>query len=125
MNSYQEVIYVSLLLLGILATFVTAGLLLWLMPAQAVAWASLAVCALVMWAVGLADDRWKLGARVRLVIQAALALIMVYGGGVVLTDLGDPFLLGTVTLGVPARRIALRLDWLFGRIDEFPVPEAP
>ena len=32
---------------------------------------------------------------------------------------------GTVTLGVPARRIALRLDWLFGRIDEFPVPEAP
>ena len=30
MNSYQEVIYVSLLLLGILATFVTAGLLLWL-----------------------------------------------------------------------------------------------
>ena len=30
MNPYQEVIYVSLLLLGILATFITAGLLLWL-----------------------------------------------------------------------------------------------
>lgn len=88
---------------GVLAALLlAAGLLLWLMPAQAVAWASLAVCALVMWAVGLADDRWKLGARVRLVIQAALALIMVYGGGVVLTDLGDPFLLGTVTLGVIA-----------------------
>lgn len=32
---------------------------------------------------------------------------------------------GTVTLGIPSRRVALRLDWLFGHIDEFPVPEAP
>lgn len=32
---------------------------------------------------------------------------------------------GTVTLGIPSRRVALRLDWLFGRIDEYPVSEAP
>jgi len=32
---------------------------------------------------------------------------------------------GTVTLGIPTRRVALRLDWLFGRIDEYPVPETP
>lgn len=88
---------------GVLAALLlAAGLLLWLMPAQALAWASLAVCALVMWAVGLADDRWKLSARVRLVVQAALAVIMVYGGGVVLTDLGNPFFLGIVTLGAIA-----------------------
>lgn len=88
---------------GVLAALLSvAGLLLWMLPAQSLAWISLAVCALVMWAVGLADDRWQLSARIRLVIQAGLALVMVYGGGVVLTDLGNPFFLGAVSLGVIA-----------------------
>lgn len=88
---------------GVLAALLLAvGMLLWLLPAQSLAWASLAVCALVMWGVGLADDRWKLSARIRLVIQAGLALLMVYGGGIVLVDLGDPLLIGALSLGMIA-----------------------
>ncbi|CAM5353499.1 MraY family glycosyltransferase [Thauera mechernichensis] len=88
---------------GVLAALLLAvGMLLWLLPAQSLAWASLAVCALVMWGVGLADDRWKLSARIRLVIQAGLALLMVYGGGIVLVNLGDPLLIGALSLGIIA-----------------------
>ncbi|MCB1134529.1 MAG: undecaprenyl/decaprenyl-phosphate alpha-N-acetylglucosaminyl 1-phosphate transferase, partial [Verrucomicrobiae bacterium] len=38
----------------------------------------------------------------RLVIQAGLALLMVYGGGVVLADVGDAFFVGALTMGFAA-----------------------
>lgn len=88
---------------GVLAALLGAvGMLLWHDPAHATAWFSLAFCGVVMFAVGLADDRWKLSARIRLVIQAGLALIMVYGGGVVLADIGDAFFTGAITMGFAA-----------------------
>lgn len=39
-------------------------------------------------AVGVVDDRYELSPLARFAVQIAAALIMVYGGGVVLTDLG-------------------------------------
>jgi undecaprenyl-phosphate alpha-N-acetylglucosaminyl 1-phosphatetransferase len=68
--------------------------------------ASLAVCGGSMFLVGLADDRWQLSFRLRLVIQAGAALVMIFGGGVLLSDLGDillpgmPILLGLLAVPV-------------------------
>lgn len=87
-------VFVSLLL----AAF---GLLV-LYPEQWLAWASLATCAVVMFGVGLADDCWQLSAKIRLVVQAGLALVMVFGAGVVLQDLGNLFFMGPVLLGLLA-----------------------
>ena len=70
---------------GVLAALLVAVGTLWVIyPGQRTAWLSLVFCGVVMFGVGLADDRWKLSARIRLVIQAGLALVMVFGGGVVL-----------------------------------------
>ncbi len=71
-------------------------------PEQGVAWLSLLVCSVVMFLVGLADDRWKLSFRIRLVVQAALAFLMVYGGGVSLTSLGNLVFTGDISLGTLA-----------------------
>ncbi|GAB1458693.1 hypothetical protein MASR2M50_04670 [Thauera sp.] len=88
---------------GVLAALLVAVALLILeYPDRLVAWLSLLVCGVVMFGVGLADDRWKLSARIRLVIQAGLALLMVYGGGVVLADVGDAFFVGALTMGFAA-----------------------
>ena len=88
---------------GVLAALLVAvALLILAYPDKLVAWLSLLVCGVVMFGVGLADDRWKLSARIRLVIQAGLALLMVYGGGVVLADVGDAFFVGALTMGFAA-----------------------
>ena len=88
---------------GVLAALLVAvALLILAYPEKLGAWLSLLVCGVVMFAVGLADDRWKLSARIRLVIQAGLALLMVYGGGVVLADIGDAFFVGAITMGFAA-----------------------
>ncbi|ENO85872.1 MraY family glycosyltransferase [Thauera linaloolentis] len=86
----------------LVALFVAVSALSTQYPGQRVAWASLLVCGGVMFLVGLADDRWKLGFRIRLVVQALLALLMVYGGGVALTDLGNMLFTGNVSLGMLA-----------------------
>ncbi len=84
------------------ALLVAVAALFFYYPAQGTAWLSLLVCGLVMFLVGLADDRWKLSFRIRLVVQAALAFLMVYGGGVSLTSLGDLVFTGDVSLGALA-----------------------
>ena len=86
---------VAALLVAVVALFV-------LYPGQGTAWLSLLVCSVVMFLVGLADDRWKLSFRIRLLVQAALAFLMVYGGGVSLTSLGDLVFIGDVSLGTLA-----------------------
>ena len=86
---------VAALLVAVVALFVYY-------PAQSTAWLSLLVCSVVMFLVGLADDRWKLSFKIRLLVQAALAVLMVYGGGVSLTSLGDLVFTGNISLGVLA-----------------------
>lgn len=44
---------------------------------------------LIIFATGLIDDIWRLGYKVRFLIQSLVACLMVYGGGVMLTDLGQ------------------------------------
>jgi undecaprenyl-phosphate alpha-N-acetylglucosaminyl 1-phosphatetransferase len=80
-------------LVGGLAIFLGLGLTaLWLL---AIGWLalsppvlSLLVGGSVMVVVGAIDDARDLSPGVRFVAQAAAALLMIYGGGVVLTDLG-------------------------------------
>src|ERR1700686_1161271 len=60
-------------------------------------WALLVPAALLV-IVGVIDDRYNVGALVRLVAQMCAALIMMIGGGLYLRDIGDPF--GTRLLGV-------------------------
>ncbi len=51
--------------------------------------------------VGMIDDYRELSPLSRIVVQLLAALIMVYGGGIVVTDLGTaPFLADSVTLGL-------------------------
>ncbi len=58
------------------------------------------ICGLVLFATGLADDRWNLSFRFRLLIQSSAALAMIWGAEVVLTDLGELFPGARATLGM-------------------------
>lgn len=58
-------------------------------PEETLKWLGLGLGSLIIFATGFADDLWQLNYKVRLVIQAAVALIMVLAGGVVLTHLGS------------------------------------
>ncbi|MEQ8207446.1 MAG: MraY family glycosyltransferase, partial [Woeseia sp.] len=49
--------------------------------------------------VGALDDRYDVPAEIRLVAQTCAAIIMVYGGGLVVWDVGNPLGLGTISLG--------------------------
>ena len=69
---------------------------------QALYLSSLAISGTLMFVVGLADDRWQLSSRTRLVIEAMAVLIMVFGAGVVLTDLGGLLPGMTIALGLLA-----------------------
>lgn len=58
------------------------------------------VCVALLVAVGLWDDRRDLDWRLRLAAQCGAALIMIYGGGVRVENLGELFGLGRVDLGL-------------------------
>ena len=60
---------------------------------------SVMVASLILVTVGVADDKYPVPAAVRLVAQIAAVLIMVYGAGLALYELGDPFGTGLITLG--------------------------
>src|SRR5665213_3446599 len=67
-------------------------------------WALL-VPAAVLVIVGAIDDRYNVGASARLVAQICAALVMMIGGGLYFSDIGDPFgtgLLGLGFLAIPA-----------------------
>ncbi|BAN68614.1 UDP-GlcNAc:undecaprenyl-phosphate GlcNAc-1-phosphate transferase [endosymbiont of unidentified scaly snail isolate Monju] len=71
--------------LGIYAGFVLTGLLLGIPLYD---YAALIVGGLILVAVGLVDDLHELPPQARFVAQAIAALLMIYWGGVELTDLG-------------------------------------
>ena len=56
----------------------------------------------VLLGVGVLDDRYHVSRYVRLGVQAIAALIMVYGGQLVIADIGNPLGLGTLHLGPAA-----------------------
>lgn len=56
--------------------------------------------AAILVVVGVIDDRWGIRAIPRLAAQAAASLIMMLGGGLYLRDIGNPFGMGTIELGL-------------------------
>ncbi|MBK1655010.1 MraY family glycosyltransferase [Allochromatium vinosum] len=59
-------------------------------------------CATLLFVTGLADDRWNLSFRLRLIIETVAALLMIWGTGVYLVDLGELWPGVTATLGLLA-----------------------
>jgi UDP-GlcNAc:undecaprenyl-phosphate GlcNAc-1-phosphate transferase len=49
--------------------------------------------------IGLLDDKFSLAASIRIVAQLAAVLIMVFGAGLIMRDIGDPLWMGTIRLG--------------------------
>lgn len=52
---------------------------------------ALLICSILIFITGFVDDAIKLGYKLRFVIQAVVALIMILGGGLVLNELGGLF----------------------------------
>ena len=82
-----------------------SGLLL--LPGDVMTTANLLLAAGLLVAVGVLDDKHTLPWSLRIGVQILAVLIMVYGGGLMLYDIGDPFGFGTIHLGVAALFITL------------------
>jgi UDP-GlcNAc:undecaprenyl-phosphate/decaprenyl-phosphate GlcNAc-1-phosphate transferase len=63
--------------------------------------------ATILFLTGLADDRWNLSFRLRLIIETGAALLMIWGTGVYLVDLGELWPGVTATLGILAIPITI------------------
>ena len=57
------------------------------------------VASLLLIIIGVLDDKYSLSAGIRIAAQVAVVLIMFYGSGFQLVDIGDPFGFGVITLG--------------------------
>ena len=69
-------------------------------PEQLSKWLALGVASVIIFATGFADDLVQLNFKMRLVIQAVVAFIMVLAGGVMLGDLGGLLSGSTLALGL-------------------------
>lgn len=86
---------------GVFAALAIALVVLFMLyPDQSLKWLSLGLSAIIIFATGFADDILQLNYKVRLIIQAMVAMIMVAAGGVVLSDLGELLPGMTLTLGL-------------------------
>ena len=86
-------------IIGGLAMFIGAivGILVLPQMAESVYFLLLAAGLLVV--IGLIDDRYALPATLRLVAQLVAILILVYGGGIEMHDIGNPLFIGRISLG--------------------------
>ena len=64
-------------------------------------------CGLLLTVVGILDDKYAVPAAVRLVAQVSSVLLMVFGGNVVMTQIGDPLWIGDIGLGFFALPVTL------------------
>ena len=77
--------------------------LLWSLYPQLINhWLALGLGTTVIFITGFIDDLFKLSFRIRLVVQAGVALVMVLWAGVVLNDLGNLWFGMPLTLGLLA-----------------------
>ena len=84
-------------IVGGLAMFIGIVLGMGLVPLPgATGGAYLAACAILV-TIGLVDDRFNLSPWTRLPGQVSATLILIFGGGVAVTSLGDPFGTGPIT----------------------------
>ena len=86
-------------IIGGLAMFigVVSGLIL--LPVSSTLSITFVVASFLLILIGVLDDRFALPASSRIAIQVTAVLIMVYGAGYRLTDIGDPFGIGVIGLG--------------------------
>ena len=88
---------------GVAIFFALAGSML-LMPTVPDERGWFIVASAVMVAMGLLDDRYQLRAMLRMAGQVVVALMMIYGAGLLIRSIGDPFFfgeIGTSMLAVP------------------------
>lgn len=84
-------------IVGGLAMFIGVVLGMGLVPLPApTGGAYLAACAILV-TIGLVDDRFNLSPWTRLPGQIAATLLLIFGGGVAVTSLGDPFGTGPIS----------------------------
>jgi UDP-GlcNAc:undecaprenyl-phosphate GlcNAc-1-phosphate transferase len=74
-----------------------AGLLL-VEPSSSVYLIFFVACSFLL-IIGVIDDSFALPASARMLAQVATVLIMIYGGGHQLADIGDPFGTGVISMG--------------------------
>ncbi len=86
-------------IIGGIAMFIGVFAGLALMQGATVLIATLLLASFLLVVIGVLDDKYALSAGVRIAIQVAVVLIMFYGSGFGLTDIGDPFGMGIVSLG--------------------------
>ena len=85
-------------IIGGLAMFIGVFVGLTLIQGPSAELFTLFVACLLLVAIGALDDRFGLPKTVRFAAQVAAALIMVYGSGLQLHDIGDPFGIGVLSL---------------------------
>ncbi len=86
-------------IIGGVAMFIGAFAGLALIQGATVLIATLFLASFLLIVIGVLDDKYALSAGVRIAIQVAVVLIMFYGSGFRLTDIGDPFGMGVISLG--------------------------
>lgn len=86
-------------IIGGLAMFIGLFAGMTLLQGPSISLGSLFVASLLIISIGALDDRFGLSATVRFVTQIAAVLVMVFGAGLQLQDIGDPFGTGTIGLG--------------------------
>lgn len=70
-----------------------------LLPALSSTHFFIVLAAGILVSIGLLDDRFQLAASTRLLAQLLATLIMVYGGQLIIADIGNPFGFGIISLG--------------------------
>lgn len=86
-------------IIGGIAMFIGMFLGLSLAHMSVIAWLELLVASFLLVVIGVLDDRLAVPATIRLAIQIAVVLIMVYGAGLPLVEIGDPFGTGLISMG--------------------------
>ena len=86
-------------IIGGVAMFIGAFAGLVLIQGATVLIATLLLASCLLVVIGVLDDKYALSAGVRIATQVAVVLMMFYGSGFQLTDIGDPFGIGVVSLG--------------------------
>ncbi|MDR9827839.1 UDP-N-acetylglucosamine--undecaprenyl-phosphate N-acetylglucosaminephosphotransferase [Vibrio sp. FNV 38] len=56
-------------------------------------------CIIALTTIGVMDDKWDISYKFRLIIQVALALVMIFGAGLQMKTIGNILLFGSINLG--------------------------
>ena len=85
--------------MGGLAMFVAVAVGIAVLPGHADNGSMLLIGGALLVMVGIIDDRFDVSVTARLFAQLAAVLVMVFGAGMIMHDIGDPLALGTINLG--------------------------